>query len=289
MKNNIVSYDLFMKLINKSCKYILGNQIKVDAIVPVMRSGMIPAFKIAEILHKPILIDDNIYGGSRLTKKHSISNIIIVDDSINSGRSLNKVINQYIGKYNIFTYCVIAHPDNIKSVDLYSIIIPNVPTRIFEWNMFHRKETCKIIFDMDGVICLDLKEFADEEKYKKEIVNIPPFILPNYPVHTIVSNRLEKWRNITEDWLKNHNIKYNNLIMKKYNTISDGINNFTSFEFIANYYAKSNAILYIVSNNLQAEKIYKHSGKPVYSLKTSKFYKDDEKYEEHELKSLSIK
>ena len=55
---NIVSYNKFLREIDKMCYKIASSNLQIDAIVPALRSGMIPSFKISERLNLPVMVDE---------------------------------------------------------------------------------------------------------------------------------------------------------------------------------------------------------------------------------------
>ena len=59
----------------------------------------------------------------------------------------------------------------------------------------------------------ETKQNDDGKNYVDFLLNAKPHILPSYKIHSLVTSRLEKYRSYTEQWLKKHNILYENLIM----------------------------------------------------------------------------
>lgn len=269
---NIVSYKRFMKEIDILCHKVAAQNstLKLEAIVPALRSGMIPAFKIAERLNLPIMIDEKIHAGHRLQKRNDIKNILLVDDSICSGNNLKKEVAKYIDKYNIYTAVVIAAPSKTNSVHFFSTII-DMP-RIFEWNMFNTNNSSQVMFDMDGVICIDPRVYDDDgNSYENEIKEIPSLFVPSYPIHSIVTNRIERWREVTEKWLKSHGVKYGKLVMQQYPTAVERRKGLEPGVYKSQHYNNSDASLFIESDQSQAETIYKICKKPVYCIETNSF------------------
>lgn len=271
---NIVSYQTFYSAIDTLCYAISKSNVKIDAIVPIMRSGMIPAYKIAEKLHLPILIGDTLHGGSRLGNiNKQVRNILLIEDSFNTGQSMAKEYKRYSnikGVENVYTASVIVSPLGTKQLDFWSL--PVDQPRIFEWNMFHTMNTSKIMFDMDGVICINPRVYDnDGVSYQKEIKDIPSLFVPTYPVHSIVTNRIERWRPETEAWLEKKRVKYSKLIMQQYNTAVERRLNSDPGEYKAKHYADSDAVLFIESDVNQAKKIYDITKRPVYCVDSTSF------------------
>lgn len=270
-KMNIVSYKRLYKEIDVLCHKIASSNIRIDAVVPALRSGMIPAYKIAERLNLPIMIEEKLYGGLRLSYDRNIKNILLVDDSINTGTNLKNELEKYRKRYNIYTCAVIASNYHKNNIDFYATVVET--PRVFEWNMFNSANTSKIMFDMDGVICIDPRVYDDDgEKYKNEIKNIPHLFVPKYPVHSIVTNRIERWRSVTEEWLKAKSVKYGKLVMQQFETAVERRKESDPGEYKAKHYKDSDAVLFIESDLLQATKIFKISQKPVFCIESNNFF-----------------
>lgn len=119
-------------------------------------------------------------------------------------------------------------------------------------------------YDLDGVIC-DEEYVVDEREY-----NIAGILLkPEEEVFAIITGRLEKYRNITETWLKKHEIRYKYLIMKPNHL--KGVKNTPKFK-AKHYKFYKESGLFIESHTWQAEKIAFYSGKPVFSIENNRVY-----------------
>lgn len=249
---------------------------------------MLAAYIIGLILNTDIIDFDTFLKNSRLqkgstrrTKKNlqnpwDAENILIVDDSILSGKSLSTQLNKIPKKvkknFSITTLAIYSSKIYRKDVDIFFSYIDT--PRIFEWNLFHRDILSKSCVDIDGVLCLDpsKEENDDGKEYENFILNATPLILPTYEINSLVTNRLEKYRKQTVIWLKKNNIRFKKLIMldvpsqkirieKKLHTINK-----------SNYYKSCKLDLFIESDPLQAIEIARNTKKPVYCLETNKIY-----------------
>jgi len=106
---------------------------------------------------------------------------------------------------------------------------------------------------LDGVLCADPSIDDDGPLYINEITNAPEKFIPKYTINNIVTCRLEKYRNITEQWLLKHNIKYNNLIMLNFNTKDERIKWGKHAEYKAEKYLVSNDVIFFESSLAQAK------------------------------------
>jgi len=265
-----VSYKKFDRMIDDLTMKILKSYQKIDAVVPVLRSGMIPAFKIAQKLNVPIMVDGVCYGGERISNPSIVKKVLIIDDSISSGRAMISEAKKY-EKYEKLTAAVIARSNSSNLLDFYSSIIDG--PRMFEWNMFNNLNTSKVMFDMDGVLCIDPRVYDDDgESYENEIRILPHLFLTKYPIHSICTNRIERWRSITEEWLSKNKVKYGKLIMQNFPTAVERRLRSNAGVYKAKHYSSSDAVLFVESSLWQAEKIFELTGKDVYCIENNRLY-----------------
>lgn len=263
---NFINYEQF----NKDIFELIQKLPKIGGVVGVPRSGMIPATIISTELHIPLGIagNNNLYGGNRLNFNKNIKNpILIIDDTLDTGKSLSNIKDKIKFK-NVIYAAVYVSPGSENLIDYYSTILEK--PRIFEWNLFNNYYIKNSIFDMDGVICFDPTTFDDDgELYKDSLINAKPLHIPNYPIYAIVTGRLEKWRDVTETWLKKYNIKYQHLIMSQYETAEERRKHNIA-EYKAEQYIKLNGNLFVESNDNQAKIIAEITKFPVISIESKK-------------------
>lgn len=253
----------------------------IDLVVGVPRSGMIPAYMIGLYLNVDVIDLGGLVNNSELkagyTRKkktniqraHDANKILIVDDSICSGLSMAKTIEQI--PEDIFSKCmtlaVYSNTSKRNDVDLLFVHLP-MP-RVFEWNVFHRDLLAASCVDIDGVLCLDPTEVQndDDVQYLDFLRNAKPLILPSYKIHSLVTNRLEKYRAETEEWLLSNNIEYENLIMLDLASKEERVRLQANTWHKLDYYKKNNSLVFFIESDInQALIIMKGSGKPVYCV-----------------------
>lgn len=214
---NFVSVN---ELLIWSTEWIKSFPISYDVIIGIPRSGLLVANTIALKLGKPFTVPElfckDVYWKSKfIDKKKDYKNILLVDDSIDSGETLRKNMD-YLYSFRkdlkITKAALIATEEAKDLVDMYYRVIPQ--PRIFEWNILHAKKA-KLALDLDGVICENCPPGIDEneELYCEWAKNARPYLIPNFEIDVIVSNRLEKYRFETEQWLYEHNVRWKNLIL----------------------------------------------------------------------------
>lgn len=266
---NFINYEQFYKDIFE----LIPKLPELNGVVGIPRSGMIPATMIATELHLPLGIVgcDDFFGGNRLIFEKNIDKqILIIDDTVDSGAALSEAKNKNIFK-NVIYASVYVTPGSEHLVNYYSKVLDK--PRIFEWNMFNCSYISNSILDMDGVLCYDPIVFDDDGiEYENSLINAKPLHIPKYPIHSIVTSRLEKWRNITENWLKKYEIQYKYLIMSQYDTAEERRKH-NMAEYKAEQYLKLNGNLFIESSDWQSQKIAEITKMPVISIESKKIFK----------------
>lgn len=265
----------------------------IDFVVGVVRSGMLAATIIAEYLNVP-LVDDVSYaagispaGGNRImfNKKKETGKVLVIDDTCYSGKAMRqtKELLKHITDKQFIYACVFLEADpGRKECDLW---LEDISSEIdffkgqiclYEWNIFHHYNFImeRSEFDMDGVLCLDPPDDHNEEEYEKYIKDATPLFIPTSKIQRIVSYRINKYRDITEEWLLKNNVNVNELILfdadnrEKRNT--SGISP-ELFKAVV-YKNHPNDILFFESDDYQARFIHNNTGKAVYCVGTNKMY-----------------
>ena len=266
----------------------------IDFIVGVPRSGMIAASMIASFLNVP-LIDINSYlaglppyGGSRLhffLKSHVNSNkVLVVEDTVSTGGSLARAKKRLVdsGKpYEFISLCVYLEGKSFYPPDLYLEDVRKYTNNFtdcvyYEWNLLQHYLIPECLFDIDGVLCVDPPDERDEEKYIEYIKNATPLFIPRATIGGLITYRLIKNKEITQEWLKNNGITYKELSMFKADSWEERNSMNIPPEVFKGEYYKANPKfkLFVESNDHQAQRIYEISGKPVYCVETNKIYQN---------------
>jgi uncharacterized HAD superfamily protein len=129
--------------------------------------------------------------------------------------------------------------------------------------------------DMDGVLCIDPthEQNDDGKKYIRFIENAKPLYIPSYKIYAIVTSRLEKYRNKTEEWLKINNVHYEYLYMLDLPNAQVRRQMKIHAAFKAEIYSKlKNTRLFIESEPQQARSIAELSGKPCICVSTDEYF-----------------
>ncbi len=250
----------------------------VDLIVGVPRSGMIPAYLIGLYLNRAVTDLDtfvaNGHAGHGTTRKlgnalnalHESKHLLLVDDSMATGTSMQSALRRihatpFHGR--ISTCAAIVMPSQHATVDVTFLTVPQ--PRLFEWNAFHHAFVQDACFDMDGVLCVDPEECDndDGERYREFLQTARPLFAPTHRIGHIVSARLEKYRDLTESWLRENGIEYGTLHLVDLPNKEERIRQRAHCAHKIRVYKESGAPLFYESDPGQAREIARGSGKPV--------------------------
>lgn len=197
----------------------------IDVVVGIPRSGTLAAHIVALFLNKPVVDIDSFlkWGwvcrcgdrGKIFNNGLTIKKILVVEDSVRSGGSINAARRRLRQTpYEAVFMGVFVKRESAKMVDVLCETVE--PPRVFAWNIFHHSELLgKACMDIDGVLCRDPTDFENDDgcSYRRFISSVEPKIIPSVKVKTLVTCRLEKYRDITEKWLSENNVRYGRLVM----------------------------------------------------------------------------
>lgn len=202
---------------------------RYDLIVGIPRSGMLIAsiisLKLGKGLSTPeLLTKGEFWHSSHIDEKLSldqVNHILLVDDAVDTGRAMAAALKQIQSagrKLKVTTASMLVKKETMAMVDLYHKVLE--PPRAYEWNILHRKIASYwgngvLAVDMDGVLCGDCPRGVDQDEdlYLRWIKTARPYLIPAFEIDAIVTNRLEKYRSETEQWLVRNNVRYGQLIM----------------------------------------------------------------------------
>ncbi len=151
-----------LKLSKEIKKYTDENNIRIDYVVPILRSGAVPAVYIANELNlikfAPIQVKkikkDGIYDHITLLNslkdldKERELNLLVVEGTYSSGETMNKAlyeIKQTLPKANILLACVCVRgeenlPKDVKK-SFYGFDLPREKLFVYPWELKEQKET----------------------------------------------------------------------------------------------------------------------------------------------------
>jgi uncharacterized HAD superfamily protein/adenine/guanine phosphoribosyltransferase-like PRPP-binding protein len=255
---------------------------RYDLVVGIPRSGLLPASMLALHLNLPVTDFEGLLEGRLLQTGRRLAGdgavdltrpqlrVLIVDDSVQSGRQLAEIKQRLTlsGLEMQFTFMVIYASDRGEQlVDLYLEKLPE--RRIFEWNVLnHNYFLAHACVDIDGVLCRDPGAGENDygPAYEKFLTEADPLFIPRSKVGWLVTNRLEKYRSLTRQWLLKHNVDYGELLMSPVGSREERVGKYSHTRFKASMYQKTKAELFIESSEWQAGEIVRLTHKPVFCV-----------------------
>jgi hypothetical protein len=138
----------------------------------------------------------------------------------------------------------------------------------------------RTIVDLDGVLCVDFFGSEPDEfdlndpndAWANHLKYALPLWIPELPVLGIITTRLQKYQEVTEQWLCAHGIQCHWMMMSKCETPAQrrayDIGYWKAQAYLAaqTYPSTQPANLLVESDRDQARSIARFSGKPVYSM-----------------------
>jgi uncharacterized HAD superfamily protein len=204
-------------------------------------------------------------------------NILIVDDTVNSGSEIKRVQGAIrsagIAESSIRFGAVYASPEGVAYADTYAELLP-LP-RVFEWNIMNHKDLlANACMDIDGVLCPDPsnRENDDGPRYRKFLSDTELRYKPSSKVAALVTSRLEMYRPETEGWLARHGVSYDRLIMLDLPSAEERRRMKAHAPHKAKAYSDSGTSLFIESSEAEAREIFEITGKPVFATDTREFF-----------------
>lgn len=281
----------------------------IELIVGIPRSGMLVASIISLKLNLPLtdlysfLRNDELKKGNTRTYKHNqlqrpweASKILLVDDSIASGKSMEAAVAMVRDSFagEVVTMAAFAQRDNTRQVDMFLETVEQ--PRLFEWNIMHHHLLSNACLSIDGVLCVGPApgENDDGPNYRRFLQETSPLFIPSIKVAHLVTNRLEKYRAETEDWLARHGVEYGQLHMLELPNDQQARRLKVEAPFKAKIFSSDpHAILFIEGNRDEALEIMKISNKPAFCVTTNEMFVPGRKLPAMKVqmlrKSLSLK
>ncbi len=246
----------------------------IQAIAGIPRSGLLAASLVALELNCPMISLESLLDGKlptvpvprrgRGARVQRDGMILVIDDNCSSGR----IIASLRPKLHPDVKIGVIHGND--HADYFGRPLEREIHRSYEWTILHDDNAEYTLTDLDGVLCEDWSggsESVNEAAYQSFLKNAVPRRIPSYPLLGIVTNRLERDREPTEEWLKKHGIYYQSLTMSPHSTYEtrDAAEDAATRK-AAVYADHPKARLFIESCGQQAREIKRLTGRPVLSI-----------------------
>jgi orotate phosphoribosyltransferase len=278
---NPLVYKLFTteELLADTYKVIPRLPSDIDVVVGSSRSGLIPAAALSMALHRPLFSvgrqqrrESTVRpcgSGYRLRSHNNqiIRRILLVEDTVYNGRTLSEDCAAVVKAFPdipVLKLAIYVHPQVASNVDMYHLIVPG--RHYLEWNFFNSISISRCIFDFDGILCEDIagKDDDDGERYIIALKDAKPkYLIRKEPIPVIATARLEKYREVTEAWLKKWDIRYRKLIMGPWSSPENRNKPMEISKFKAQVFSTYKQNLFVESDPTQAREIAALSGKEV--------------------------
>ncbi|CAM4196943.1 phosphoribosyltransferase [Vreelandella rituensis] len=245
-----------------------------DLVVGIPRSGMVPAYMIALALNVNCTdisswvnnypLKKGVTRGLRkeLSSPWDAEKVLIVDDSIMSGKSLKSEIDalpDWLAS-RASTLAVYSSKPIRNDVDIILDFLPH--PRAFEWNIFHHNVMSRSCICLEGMIS-EGGPGGDKDAMCFRYI-------PSRIIDTIVTCQNESSRHEVEAFLASCGISYQNLVMADNDTNVMAMDSLVRFK--VETFMASAAELFIEENSDQARLICQGARKPVFCLRDNCIY-----------------
>ena len=286
------------------CRDIRENLWKIPrdvcGVVGIARSGLLPATVISELLNVGLTSLGELITcgdlerafsdhGGRPMRTEQGKKILIVDDTCFAGtqkKGVSELIKKTFGSNTGYEFIyLVVYMEGTGEIFMPDIYLRDVRQMakdsqynivLYEWNIFNHYPSVmnRMMFDYDGVFCVDPPDERNTEEYLNYIKDPIPLFIPTVKGETnlrIVTYRLNKYRKESEDFLLKNGIGNFTLTMNAAETYEER-GKIPPSAFKGSIYKESDAILFIESEDWQAQQIHAISGKPVFCVSTNKMY-----------------
>ncbi|MBR9812431.1 phosphoribosyltransferase [bacterium] len=252
----------------------------VNLIVGIPRSGTLAASLLAlHMNHSTCDLEsylrgeEPVHGNTRSPLRSDLHNpeltgrTLVLDDSVASGNTLRlartRIEEAFPGRECIYGGVFVC--ESARDATDIAFELLEMP-RVFEWNLFHRPDIDQCCVDIDGVLCRDPTNAENDDgvNYQMFMRTVAPLFKPSYPIGHLVTSRLERYRQLTEEWLHNNGINFHHLHMLDLPTAEIRRQQRAHAPFKAKVYSQvRQAQLFVESDPIQAQQIADMSGKAV--------------------------
>lgn len=252
----------------------------VDVVVGIPRSGLLAANLLCLHLNCPVtdvdgLLDRRLLAsGNRLDDGtfdwEAVGTVLVVDDSINTGRSMERTrarIERAGLPFDVEYAAIYITPGGYRHVDYWVEVVRN--PRVFGWNLTHHPMLRRSCVVADGVLWRrpTAAERRSEAAYRHYLASVGPLAVPTKRVGWLVTARPPADRDRTEAWLDAHGVDYDRLVMLG---PSDDGRTGADDESAAKaaLYASTDAKLLVEASAAHADEIARLTRRPVYCYET---------------------
>ena len=256
--------------------------LEPDAIVGIPRAGMVPATILASMLSLPLadlwsFCDRRALRAgdvrAKIRARCEAKRVLLVDDASGYGRTMRAAVDACTAARTDVTVLPCAVYVDPESVPRFALAMePLAKPRLFEWMWWRSGKLAHCCVDIDGVICADptRDQKRDPDAYREFIASTPLLYRPAKTVGAFVTGRSSNYRAETEAYFERHGISYGALAMREGGRLTRTVE--AHAEHKAAFYGQSDAVLFIESDERQAEMIARLARKPALCIQTGKVW-----------------
>lgn len=244
--------------------------LRYDLLIGVPRSGLMVASFMSTELNIPLSVPEILPSyWSTKSDPRPINNILIVEDGATLGTHLIPVKEKTVRTFPT----ALVHIGALYSVD-GGISLDTWGTKVhswksvLEWDLSDSRPYQNIAVDMDGVLCQECPPCLTEDEYINWMETATPHLIPPYQIEAVITSRREKYRAITEGWLRRNGVRYVHLLMDP--SIKDSDRDFIGWKIRCINYRKPQ--VFIESDERIAQVIHWKTGVPVICSTSMKMF-----------------
>jgi hypothetical protein len=198
-----------------------------DVYIGIPRKGLAIASIIATLKGRPLSTPENFVNGQVWFHPEckldfsDITRVLLVEDSSVYGKHITiakEMIREKYPNMTIKTSClIVGDKTGCKNFDYYYMVTSGLTMLEGSLLTSHGWSFSPLATDIDGVLCEDCPAniISGTPEYLEWIKNVKPLLLPNFEILAIITSRLNVYRDVTEQWLKDNGVKYKHVYMRE--------------------------------------------------------------------------
>jgi len=256
----------------------------LTAICGAARSGLIPASILACMLQLPLWSVSksgvlNLGFGTRLRDRREPrrQKILLLDDTAYRGQAMERnvpLVRERFPDAELIRAVIYTTPNVQHLVDVFVTLLPR--PHWLEWHLFNSPIVNQAAFDFDGILCEDISQAMDDDgpRYRRALAQADPKYLARHtPIPLVVTARLERYRELTDTWLKTQGIVVRRLIMGPWASLAERNRPGNVAAYKARHYRESRLTIFIESDPRQAREIARQAAKTVLCPSTAEVFR----------------
>ncbi|MWG35128.1 orotate phosphoribosyltransferase [Halomarina oriensis] len=238
----------------------------VDRVVGVSRSAVLAVDLLQQTTGHPVADFAALTGDE--SDRFDGETVLLLTDWAETDTALDDQRRELAARSDLTVHCgaVYATERACEGLDYWCDVVE--PPCSFEWRALHPARFGSTCMDIDGVLCRDPtpEENDDGPRYREFLRTVEPKYLPDERVGWLVTCRLERYRPETEQWLADHGVEYDELVMWDLPSKAVRDERGGHGRYKARVYERTDAELFVESSRQQAVVIARETERPVYCV-----------------------